>query len=115
MPYLCFDTTTLIKNYFVTLNNQIHEHNTRKLHRCYKMTNYVKHTLSNKGVDVWNSLETKLNEINCYSTFKKQIKQHFFAIHNYQYIKQTTLMYIITYTLVYCSPIIVKIKMNLQH
>ena len=44
------------KNYFVT-NNQIHEHNTRnasKLHKCYKRTNYVKHTLSNKGVDVWN-------------------------------------------------------------
>ncbi len=35
------------KNYFVT-NNQIHEHNTRnasKLHKCYKRTNYVKHTL----------------------------------------------------------------------
>jgi beta-xylosidase len=52
------------KNYFVT-NNQIHEHikshNTRnasKLHECYKRTNYVnyvKHTLSNKGIDVWNS------------------------------------------------------------
>ena len=64
------------KNYFVT-NNQIHEHNTRnasKLHKCYKRTNYVKHTLSNKGVDVWNSLETKLNEVNSYNTFKKKIK-----------------------------------------
>ena len=68
------------KNYFVT-NNQIHEHNTRnasKLHKCYKRTNYVKHTLSNKGVDVcMNSLETKLNEVNSYNTFKKKIKQHF--------------------------------------
>ena len=67
------------KNYFVT-NNQIHEHNTRnasKLHKCYKRTNYVKHTLSNKGVDVWNSLETKLNEVNSFNTFKKKIKQHF--------------------------------------
>jgi hypothetical protein len=38
--------------------------------------NYVK-PLSNKGVDVWNSLETKCNEINSYNIFKKQIKQHF--------------------------------------
>jgi hypothetical protein len=43
----------------------------------YKRTNYVEHTLSNKGVDVWNSLETKFIDINFYSTFKKQIKQHF--------------------------------------
>ena len=45
------------KDYFVT-NNQIHQYNTRnasKLHKCYKRTNYVEHTLSNKGVDVWNS------------------------------------------------------------
>ncbi len=42
------------KDYFVT-NNQIHHYNTRnasKLHKCYKRTNYVEHTLSNKGVDV---------------------------------------------------------------
>ena len=67
------------KDYFVT-NNQIHQYNTRnasKLHKCYKRTNYVEHTLSNKGVDVWNSLETKFIDINFYSTFKKQIKQHF--------------------------------------
>jgi hypothetical protein len=33
-------------NYFVT-NNKIHEHNTRnasKLFKCYKRTNYVKHS-----------------------------------------------------------------------
>ena len=63
------------KNYFVT-NNQIHEHNTRnasKLHKCYKRTNYVKHTLSNKGVDVWNSLETKLNEVNSLTTSKSKL------------------------------------------
>jgi hypothetical protein len=30
-------------------------------------------------VDVWNSLETNLNEVNSYNTctFKKKIKQHF--------------------------------------
>ena len=67
------------KNYFL-INNQIHEHNTRnapKLHKCYKRTNYVKHTLSNKGVDVWNSLETKLNQINSYNTFKKKLNNIF--------------------------------------
>ena len=51
--------------------------NASKLHKCYKRTNYVKHTLSNKGGGVWNSLETKLNEVNSYNTFKKKIKQHF--------------------------------------
>jgi hypothetical protein len=48
------------KTYFL-INNQIHEHNTRnasKLHKCYKRANYVKHTLSNKGVDVWINLKT---------------------------------------------------------
>ena len=56
------------ENYFLT-NNQIHEHNTRdasKLHKCYKRTNYVEHTLSNKGVDVWNLLETKFKDIKSY-------------------------------------------------
>ena len=36
------------KDYFVT-NNQIHQYNTRnasKLHKCYKRTIYVEHTLS---------------------------------------------------------------------
>ena len=48
----------VFENYFVT-NNQIHKHNTRnasKLHKSFKRTNYVKHTLCNKGIDVWNEL-----------------------------------------------------------
>lgn len=51
-------------NYFVT-NNQIHHHNTRnasKLHKSYIRTNYVKHSLSNKGLDIWNDLDTKLKK-----------------------------------------------------
>jgi hypothetical protein len=28
-------------------------------------------------VDVWNSLETNLNEVNSYNTFKNKVKQHF--------------------------------------
>ena len=70
-------------------------HNTRnasKPHECYNLQKdklyyklYVKHTLSYKGVDVWNLLETKFNEINSYNIFKKQIKQHFlpYTIDNY--------------------------------
>ena len=45
-------------NCFAT-NNQVHGHNRRnssKLHKSYKRTNYIKHTLSNKGVDIWNEL-----------------------------------------------------------
>ena len=66
------------ENYFLT-KNQIPEHSTRnssKLHKCYKKTNYVEHTLSNKGVDVWNSLEMKFKDKNSYNTFKNHIKQH---------------------------------------
>ena len=40
---------------YYTSNSQIHEHNTRnsmKLHKSYQRTNYVKHSLSNKGVDI---------------------------------------------------------------
>ena len=32
--------------------------------KLIQYSNYVKHSLSYKGVDVWNSLETKFNEIN---------------------------------------------------
>ena len=66
-------------NFFVS-NNQIHQHNTRnasKLYKQYKRTNYAKHTLSNKGVDVWNLLESNIKDINSCTAFKKQVKQHY--------------------------------------
>jgi hypothetical protein len=69
----------VFSNYFVT-NSQIHQHNTRnsqKLHKCYNRTNYVKQTLSTKGVEIWNKLNPNFKSINSLSTFKKQIKQHF--------------------------------------
>jgi hypothetical protein len=69
----------VFSNYFVT-NSQIHQHNTRnaqKLHKCYNRTNYVKQTLSTKGVEIWNKLDPNFKSINSLSTFKKQIKQHF--------------------------------------
>ena len=76
--------------------------------------------------DVWHLLETKLNEINSYNTFKKQIKQHFLLytitnrpINIRHAIKHTSIciyIYCIIYSAsVYCSPIIVKIQMYLQH
>ena len=58
--------------YFVT-NNEIHNYNTRnatKLHKCSKRTNYVIHTLSNKGVNLWNALDTKFKRINSYNVYK---------------------------------------------
>jgi hypothetical protein len=67
----------VFENYFVT-NNQTHQYNTRnasKLYKCYKRTNYVKHSLSNKGIDIWNSLDPK--GTNSCNVFKKEMKQYF--------------------------------------
>ena len=69
-------------NYFVA-NNQIHHHNIRnatKLHKSYKRTNYVKHTLSNKGVDIWNGLEPNIKNIKSYNIYKKETKKYFLQI-----------------------------------
>ena len=56
------------ENYFVT-NNEIHNYNTRnatKPHKCCKRTNYVIHTFSNKGVNLWNTLDTIFKRINSF-------------------------------------------------
>ena len=69
-------------NFFIT-NNQIHQHNTRnstKLHKPYQRTNYVSHSLSVKGVDVWNSLDSKLIDLTSRPIFKKKSKKRF--LHN---------------------------------
>ena len=45
---------------FFGSSNQIYQDNTRNASRLYKQnkrTNYAKHTLPNKGADVWNLLE----------------------------------------------------------
>ena len=57
-----------------TLDNTKRAHTQSKLHKSYKKTNYVKHTLSNKGVDIWNELIPNLKVIKSYTTFKKRIK-----------------------------------------
>ena len=67
------------ENYFVT-NNEIHNYNTRnatKLHKCCKRTNYVIHTLSNKGIDLWNTVDPKHKIVKSYNVYKRLIKQHF--------------------------------------
>ena len=51
----------IFENYVFT-NDQIHQHNTRnksKLHKYFKRTNYLKYTLPNKGINLWNELEPK--------------------------------------------------------
>ena len=75
----------VFENYFVT-NNKIHQHNTRnasKLYKCYKRTNYVKHSLSNKGIDVWDALESKFKGTNSYNVFKKEMKQYLSEMKQY--------------------------------
>ena len=65
-------------NYFVCVG-QILKHNTRnssKLYKRYKRTNYVKQTLSQKGIDICNSLQSDIKDINSCTAFKKQFKWH---------------------------------------
>ena len=45
-----------------------------------KITNYTKHTLANKGIDVWNNLPTKNKEPRSYASFKSIIKKYFLQL-----------------------------------
>ena len=69
----------IFTNYFLT-NKEIHNYNTRNSSslnkKCYR-TNYTKHTLANKGTDVWNNLPTQYKKIQFYGIFKKTIKKFF--------------------------------------
>ena len=47
-----------------------------KLHKPYQRTNYVKHSLSNKGVDIWNNLDPNFKNIASYYIFKKKSKKY---------------------------------------
>ena len=70
-------------NYYVT-NNKVHDHNTRnasKLHKSYSRTNYVKHSLCNNGVDIWNKLTPDLKNTKSYDIFKKKSKNYFLQLH----------------------------------
>ena len=66
-------------NYFLA-NKEIHNYNTRTsslLHKNCNRTNYAKHTLANKNIDVWNNLPTQYKDIKSYGTFKKIMKKYF--------------------------------------
>ena len=70
-------------DYYVT-NNKVHDHNTRnasKLHKSYSRTNYVKHSLCNNGVDIWNKLTPDLKNTKSYDIFKKKSKNYFLQLH----------------------------------
>ena len=47
------------------------------LHKSYKRTNYVKYTLSNKGIDILNNLEENYKNIRSIDSFKRLIKRHY--------------------------------------
>jgi hypothetical protein len=58
-------------------NYEIHDHNTRsasQFHKTFRRTNYAKHTLAHKGINVWNVLLNKNKNIKSYTSFKTCIK-----------------------------------------
>ena len=50
---------------------------TSLLHKKCNRTNYIKHTLANKGIDVWNNIPLQYKEIRSFSTFKMTMKKYF--------------------------------------
>ena len=69
----------IFTNYFIA-NKEIHNYNTRNsssLHkRCYR-TNYTKHSLVNKEIEVRNNRPTQYKNIQTYGTFKNTTKKYF--------------------------------------
>jgi hypothetical protein len=49
--------------------------NASNLHKKYRRTNYVNHSLTSKGVDIWNKLDTYLKSINSLIVFKNKLKK----------------------------------------
>ena len=69
----------IFTNYFMT-NKDIHNYNKRNaflLHKKYNRTNYNKHTLANKGIDVWNNLPLQYKAIISFRIFKTTMKKYF--------------------------------------
>jgi hypothetical protein len=69
----------IFNKYFLS-NKDIHNYNTRNaslLHKKCNKTNYEKHTLANKGIDVWNNLSSQYKEIRSFPIFKSTIKKYF--------------------------------------
>ena len=66
----------IFNNLFVN-NSDIHHYKTRNasnLHKKYRRTNYVNHSLASKGVDIWNKLDSHLKSINSLIVFKSKLK-----------------------------------------
>ena len=69
----------IFNDYFLS-NKDIHNYNTRNavlLHKKFNRTNFNKHTLANKGTDVWNNLPLQYKEIRSFPTFKATLKKYF--------------------------------------
>ena len=57
------------------------------LHKKYRRTNYVNHSLTSKGVDIWNKLDTHLKSINSLIVFKNKLKKSLFVTDSCIYSK----------------------------
>ena len=79
----------IFNNLFVN-NSDIHHYKTRNasnLHKKYRRTNYVNHSLASKGVDIWNKLDTHLKSINSLIVFKNKLKKSLFVTDSCIYSK----------------------------
>ena len=78
----------IFTDYFLS-NKDIHNYNTRNaalLHKKFNRTNYNKHTLANKGTDVWNNLPLQYKEIRSFPIFKATLKKYLLIHMNELYI-----------------------------
>ena len=64
---------------FYSSNSEVRQHYTRismKLHKHYQRTNYLKYSLANTGVEIWDKLDQNLKNIASYFLLKKKLKKH---------------------------------------
>jgi hypothetical protein len=75
----------MFENYF-SRNNEFHSYNTSKssslLHKTYKRTNYTKHSLACKGIDVWNGLENHYKKQDLTAHSKQKLEKYFLQINS---------------------------------
>ena len=64
-------------NDYLSLDFIYNTRNANKFHVNYRRTNYAKHTVINKGIEIWNSLDEKISNIRSYFTFKIKSKIFF--------------------------------------
>jgi hypothetical protein len=61
--------------------------NASNLHKKYRRTNYVNHSLASKDVDIWNKLDSHLKSINSLIVFKSKLKKSLFVTDSCIYSK----------------------------